>query len=159
MERMAGDAYNDLAGRPSTKRLVEATTIKEWTSHVTSGNLSRLTPLTGVKHSAGHKRTENHRPNTCLFCLSSSNRQLIPTLPFQGVSWSSWDRESCRSRSTVLTRCRQPRRARPPRRTRRLATTTRSTTRPHRIPKVNAVRLFAPHRWLRSLQCQTPRTM
>jgi hypothetical protein len=61
---MAGDAYNDLAGRPSTKRLVEATTIKDWTSHVTSGNLSRLTPLTGVKHSAGRKCTENRRINT-----------------------------------------------------------------------------------------------
>ncbi len=55
---MAGDAYNDLAKRPRTKQLVEATTRKEWTSHVTSGNLSRLTPLTGVKHSSGREYTK-----------------------------------------------------------------------------------------------------
>jgi hypothetical protein len=61
---MAGEAYNDLAGRSSTKQLIEATSIKDWNSHVTSGNLSRLTPLTGVKHSAGRKCTENRRINT-----------------------------------------------------------------------------------------------
>jgi hypothetical protein len=81
---MAGDAYNDLAGRPSTKRLVEATTIKDWTSHVTSGNSSRLTPLTGVKHSAGRKCTENRRLNTCPFLLTFSESLNPPDPPLPG---------------------------------------------------------------------------
>jgi hypothetical protein len=80
---MAGEAYNDLAGRPSTKRLVEATTIKDWTSQVTSSNLSRLTPLTGVRHSAGRKCTENRRLNTrpSLRTFSESLNPPDPPLP------------------------------------------------------------------------------
>jgi hypothetical protein len=67
---MAGEAYNDLARRSPTKQLVEGTCLKDWTSHVTSSNLSRLTPLTGVKHSAGRKCTENRSLNTRLSFLT-----------------------------------------------------------------------------------------
>jgi hypothetical protein len=56
MDRMAREAYKDLAGRDPKKQLVRAISPKDWVSHVTSSNnLSRLTPLTGVKHSVGRK--------------------------------------------------------------------------------------------------------